>query len=440
MPSRATVGSSDWVCPVSEVDPVDAEGETIAAPDELARLTAIVHVTALGAVATASDLPTAFRSFVEVVRPLAWFDGACVVQSSPEGGPRVAAAEGPVDWQELQGPPLTRAGRRGWEQLWAGESGVVLETTSPSLEPAHQALARAGVRSYLSVPVVAVGEVQAVVLFAATRPESFDGDRRRLLEGAVRSVASAFRLLLLLDGEREAVARLRERSIVKDDFVSTVVHELRSPLTVITGLGELLEQGRVRSTEEQLTLLSRIVVSSKRVSRLVDAVLDVARLDSGVPVRDPVAFDLGALVRGLVTEAARAQPGRSCRAEVPDGLPAAFGDPEACVRVVTNLLSTAQRYSEDDAPLEVVVRARRPQLQVEIGAGGPGVDSDAAPRLLECVSPDRGSAEGSVPGTDLGLDISKRLVEAQGGSIWAESTAGGGQRVCFTVPIAGEER
>lgn len=392
---------------------------------------------AVDAVAAASDLPGAFSAFVEVVRPRAPFDGACFAVRSLEAKLRVVASVGSVDWQALDGRPTTEEGRRAWERFRAGQSMVTVDTT-PSGEPVHQALADAGVRSYLSVPVIAAGEVRAVVFFSASRPGAFSGGGQRALEEAVRATASAFNTLVLLDGEREAVARLRELSSLKNDFVATVVHDLRSPMTVIAGLAELLVSGAELSDEQRSAFLVRIVANTKRLSTLVDAVLDVARLESGDIVYEPTAFDLVALVRDLVDEAALAQPNRPYRLDAPEDMPEAIGDPDLYLRVVTNLLSNADKFSVDDAPVEVLITADQAHLQVRVRDTGPGIDPADVPKLFQRFSRlNRHGVGTAVPGTGLGLYISKQLVEAQGGRIWAESTPGEGSAFCFTVPVAG---
>ncbi|MGQ0432153.1 MAG: sensor histidine kinase [Microthrixaceae bacterium] len=395
---------------------------------------------AVDAVANAPDLPAAFRSFVDIVRPRAAFDAACFAHRSLDEQLRVAVAEGSVDWRALEGRPVTDEGRRAWERFQSGASIVAVDTTRPSAEPVHQALAEAGVRSYLSVPVVAAGEVRAVVFFSAGRPRAFGGDGQKVLEDAVRATARAFHMLMLLDGEREAVARLRELSSLKDDFIATVVHDLRSPMTVISGLAGLLATETDLSDELRVTSLARIVANTKRLSTMVDAVLDVARLEAGGIAYEPTAFDLVALVRDLVDEAALAQPSRSYRLDAPGQLPQAFGDPDTYVRVVTNLLSNAVKFSGDDAPVEVAMAADGAHLRVAVQDHGPGIDEADLPRLFRRFSRVNGHGVGApIPGTGLGLYISKQLVEAQGGRIWVqESTRGQGSCFYFTVPKAEE--
>ncbi len=393
---------------------------------------------AVDAVAGASDLPRAFSAFVNVVRPRAAFDGACFAHRSLDGGLRLAAAEGSVDWRALEGRPVTEEGRRAWERFRAGDSMVTVDTARPSAEPVHQALAEAGVRSYLSVPVIAAGEVRAVVFFSAARPGAFSGGPQLALEDAVRATASAFHMLMLLDGEREAVARLRELTALRDDFVATVVHDLRSPMTVISGLATVLVSGADLSDEQRSAFLERIVANTARLSTLIDAVLDVARLESGDIAYESIAFDLVALVRDLVDEAALAQPHRTYRLDAPEPIPQAFGDPATYLRVVTNLLSNADKFSIEDAPVEVLITTEEALLQVRVRDTGPGIDSADLPKLFQRFSRiNRHGVGALIPGTGLGLYISKQLVEAQGGRIWADSTPGEGSAFCFTVPVAG---
>lgn len=395
-------------------------------------LAGVVH-----AVAAASDLPEAFASFVDIVCVRTPFDSACFVECSPDSEVRVLAMAGSVDWTLLEGHPASELGQLDPQRYRAASSVVVGDNDGEPAEPINRELGRAGVRSYVSVPLVAAREVRALVIFSWSRAWGFAVDAPPGLEDVVSETADAFNMLVLLDRERAAMARLRELDALKNSFVATVVHDLRTPLTVIAGLTHVLLQGANLSDAERSGFLGRIVANTERLSGLVSSVLDISRIESGDAGYDLREFDLRALLGQALEEAGDAEPSRPYRLDAPEQLPLAFGDPDAYLRVVGNLVSNAVKFSPGEAPVEVTITADDSELQVGVRDTGPGIDASDHPRLFQRFSRINGHDPGPrVRGTGLGLYISKQIVEAQGGRIWLESTFGHGATFYFTVPVS----
>lgn len=224
----------------------------------------------------------------------------------------------------------------------------------------------------------------------------------------------------------------REIDEMKSSFVSTVSHELRTPLTMIQGFSELLmarDLGEERSRES----LRQINTAAERLSRLIDDLLSVSRIESGrVEVRaEPVNVE--ETLAGVVSAFGDSRP---VQVRVDETIPPLLADRDKLVQILTNLLSNAMKYSPPAAPVTVSVRRQDGSAEISVEDRGPGIAGEDMPKLFEKFSRlDRGRAP-EARGTGLGLYITRHLVEMHGGSIRVESEPGHGSRFTFSIPIA----
>jgi signal transduction histidine kinase len=299
--------------------------------------------------------------------------------------------------------------------------------------------ARAGMRSFVSTPIVIGGSARAVLTVSSTRNDAFDADSVTFVGDVAALTGGALYTLARLDDERAHTARLRELDQLKNEFVGVVAHDLRSPMTVIAGYVDMVllrwDETTDDTKRELLGVASRNV---KRLSVLVEDVLQVARIEAGDFAFDVRPFDLGALVERTVAEMNDARPDRSVVALVRPGLPLAHADEDRQWQVLTNLLSNAQKFSPEDAPVEVRVEVLPRDLAVSVADRGRGIAPEDLSRLFGKFSR-LGAAPGGEKGTGLGLYICKALVEAQGGTIEAASEPGRGTTLRYTVPRVGSE-
>jgi two-component system phosphate regulon sensor histidine kinase PhoR len=232
------------------------------------------------------------------------------------------------------------------------------------------------------------------------------------------------------------ITELRRLERVRREFVANVSHELRTPLTSIKALVETLAAGARDDPEVADDFLGRIDDEVDRLTGLVEELLDLARLEAGrvvlqIEAADPVAVMTRAAER-LRPHAERA--GLSLRVDAPLGLPAVAVDHARIEQVLINLIHNAIKFTP--AGGDIVVRAHENQgaLVIAVRDSGVGIAPDELPRLFErFYKTDK--ARGST-GTGLGLAIAKHIVQAHGGTIWAQSEPGTGTTVSFTVPIA----
>jgi two-component system, OmpR family, phosphate regulon sensor histidine kinase PhoR len=222
---------------------------------------------------------------------------------------------------------------------------------------------------------------------------------------------------------------------MRSDFVTTVSHELRTPLTSIYGFAEtLLRRDIGFSDEERETFLGYIASESERLTGIVDALLNVARLDSGTLQVDLVATDIGEVLNEAVSEsgAPAMANGHKFVVDLEDGVPAVRADPDKLRQVISQLVENAVKYSPAGAVVRVEARKHPDSVEITVTDVGDGIPDSQIDRVFEKFY--RGSL--ADPGTGLGLFIAQGLVSAMGGKIWVRSEEGTGSRFTFALPVA----
>jgi PAS domain S-box-containing protein len=220
---------------------------------------------------------------------------------------------------------------------------------------------------------------------------------------------------------------------MKSDFVSTVSVELRTPLTSIYGFAQTLLREDVAFGEpERRTFLEFIARESERLTAIVDALLNAARLDTGDIEVSLEATDVARVVKRTLAAAAHESNGHRLVAEVDEPL-AAHADPDKLRQVLDQLVSNAVKFSP--AGSKVVVTARRQGDAVEVAVADQGAGVPAAERE-RIFSKFYKAGDGQGRGTGLGLFIAQGLVQEMGGRIWVDSDEGQGARFAFVLPVA----
>ena len=278
---------------------------------------------------------------------------------------------------------------------------------------------------------------------------------------ALRSIEARVAPLQTPDGEFSGlvavfadITQRRQVEQAKSDFVSFVAHEMRSPLTSISGFSAMLQRAENAPTNGKNALpatsrarfLGLIRNEAERLTRLINNLLDVARLEAGRTIeinRDQ--FDFAPLVK-LALESQRAYSSRhNLVADLPPILPPLSADADKVTQILINLTSNALKYSPG-GNVTVRARAQGEWLEVSVSDEGPGIAPEQRDILFSRFGRTPAAATGagarSKPtGTGLGLFLTRYLVEAHGGKIWVESQAGRGATFTFTLPLAnGDER
>jgi signal transduction histidine kinase/CheY-like chemotaxis protein len=231
------------------------------------------------------------------------------------------------------------------------------------------------------------------------------------------------------------VTHERDMNRVKDEIISVVNHELRTPLASVVGFAELL-LSRELPEEQRRRFLVSIAQEGLRLAALVDELLDLQRLDGG---GEPFTFEACSPHALLERSAATAgpDPDRPIVIEAAPDLPPVRADADRVQQVLSNLLGNARKYSPNGGTIVMSARALEGSVEISVTDQGLGIPPEALPRLFEKLyrvdSPDRREIRGS----GLGLAIVKQIVEVHGGRVRAESAGlGQGARVSLTLPIA----
>jgi signal transduction histidine kinase len=261
---------------------------------------------------------------------------------------------------------------------------------------------------------------------SVTLPVELDGRELWLSFLAVRSsggIVYAFRDLTI---ER----RLDE---AKSDFVASISHELRTPMTAVLGAAmTLLREDIELSPARRRQLLEMIGSQGRRLTQITEDVLLASRLDRGDLNIEREPVDLGDLVRRAVETMREQAPESVTLKTVPNGAATAIGDPDRIEQVLVNLIDNAVKYSPEGGEVTVSTASAAGRVRVEVADEGLGIPASEHDSVFEKFY--RGSEGRAVTGTGLGLYICRELVRRMGGTIGVRSRLGGGSTFYFELP------
>ena len=240
---------------------------------------------------------------------------------------------------------------------------------------------------------------------------------------------------------RAANERLKELDKLKDDFVTTVSHELRTPLTSIRSFSEIVHDHPDLPIEERREFLQIIVQESERLTRLLNDILDLAKMEAGkiewhmadIAPRAAIEQALAA-TKGLVRKHGKVQ----LETALEDDLPIVHVDADRLMQVIVNLISNAVKFSDKETGW-VRLEARREDgaLRVDVRDNGIGIDKKDHSRIFERFQQAGNTLTEKPAGTGLGLPISREILRHFSGEIWVESEIGKGATFSFRIPAAG---
>ncbi|RZL96203.1 MAG: histidine kinase [Variovorax sp.] len=297
----------------------------------------------------------------------------------------------------------------------------------------------------------AIGSASARVMVASVVEEEALGldDVMRILDEASRETAALRAHSQALEEKSlslerataklsEANDQLKSLDRLKDDFMSSVTHELRTPLTSIRALTELMVDDPGMDAGQRQQFLGLVVAETERLTRLVNQVLDMAKIESGLAEWRSVEVDLCALLRQAVQTTGELFRERGARVELrlPEALPPLKADPDRLMQVVINLLSNAAKFVPPrEGRVEVGLRSEAHRVIITVQDNGPGIPPGQQALVFEKFR-QGGDAAQRPQGTGLGLPISRRIVEHFGGRMWLDSEPGRGACFGFELPLA----
>jgi two-component system sensor histidine kinase KdpD len=266
-----------------------------------------------------------------------------------------------------------------------------------------------------------------------SEPHAFDNpEQLHLLETFANQTALAIERAALADEAQASQVRM-ETERLRNSLLSSVSHDLRTPLATITGAATtILESGARLDQRTQQELLESVRDEAERLNRLVQNLLEMTRIESGAiqlhkdwhPIEEVVGAALGRLAKSLGT--------RRVTVSIPPDLPLVRIDDVLIEQVFVNLLDNAVKYTPPDSAIRIIVTATDQSVTAEVADHGPGLPKGQEALVFEKFY--RAAPEGR-RGAGLGLAICRGVVLAHGGRIWAHNLPEGGVAFLFTLPL-----
>lgn len=321
----------------------------------------------------------------------------------------------------------------------AGESkGASLNPDSPEIAPALQR------GEFVTRPAEPGGLPHRLIapLRRETRTHALIGVQRRA--APFTPEAQAF-LLRLAEHSALAVENTRlyqavqQANLAKSQFVSLVSHELKNPMTSIRGFADLIRQGMTGAVSAQASeFLDTIVDNVDQMAALVSDLSDISRIETGRLRLQLAAVPMARYIQETVSAMRPQIDARhhTLTLDLATGMPPAYADRTRLVQVVTNLLSNACKYTPDGGRISIAAQARQERVHVAVTDSGIGMSKEDLARLFTQFFRSEDPAVREQPGWGLGLNVTRRLVELQGGEMGVSSELGKGSTFWFTLPVA----
>ncbi len=283
-------------------------------------------------------------------------------------------------------------------------------------------------RATMIVPLVSRGQTLGVITAAAPRGRSFTEEDLSLCVDLARHGSFAIdNAHLYLDAQQAVRAR--------EQVLAIVSHDLRNPLNTVTLAAQLLQTSEMTGDDREQ--VDMIVLSAKRMNRLIADLLDITRLEGGkrLPI-EPEAVDASSMLKEVYelfkSQAVAQQIALQC--ETAEGTPQVFADRHRVIQVLSNLIGNALKFTPSGGTIECVAERAAGEVVFRVVDTGPGIRKEDLGRIF---SPYWQSERAERMGAGLGLPIVKGIVESHGGRIWVESEEGRGTRFYFTLPVTG---
>ena len=238
-------------------------------------------------------------------------------------------------------------------------------------------------------------------------------------------------------GVFQDVTAQKESERQREEWTSMIAHDLRQPVTAITGYVGLLLRESAPLPPSVVKKIEHVRASAQNLNRMIADLLDVSRIEADRLTLQCEMVSLPSLVQAVVERARDATVSHPVRVEVHRPVSEVMADPGRIEQVLTNLLSNAAKYGEPESSITVRIGQRVTEVEVSVLNRGRGIPPDEMPRLFQRFYRTPEARDGRVAGLGLGLYITKGLVEAHGGRIWAESIPGELTTFTFTLPIRG---
>jgi PAS domain S-box-containing protein len=313
---------------------------------------------------------------------------------------------------------------------------VVVQDTAVGTFSVDRVLADAGVRSYVLMPLVADDRVFATLNVSFGEPGAVTPRIVRRLAAVAEAIGTPLARRIEFEDMARGVWRRDQLVRLQRDSVALITHDMGTPLSVIVATADSLREEWTELAEgTRLEGIDAIVRNGEKLMRLVEQDLQLALIDGQELPYAICAFDLAPQIERIVDDLATTTDARfSVQIERP--LPLVRADEQRSWQILANLLSNAVKFSPAGTLIDVGAVARNGMVHVSVRDHGRGIADGDVGKLFRKFSRVKGADDSSAHGTGLGLYLSKRMVEAQGGEIWVDSEPGAGSTFTYTLPRA----
>jgi GAF domain-containing protein len=351
----------------------------------------------------------------------------------------IARGQGSEELMKLYPLPFDPEAMPSARAISEGRIIEVLDASAPDLPPLVASAARAGkFRSGAFVPLIREGEGIGTIVLTHPKPGFRLTDKQRaLVQTFADQAVIAIENVRLFRELEEKSRQLEEASQHKSQFLASMSHELRTPLNAILGFNEMI-LGQVYGDvpQDMQEPLKDIQTSGKHLLRLINNVLDLAKIEAGrmeLALADYSVHDMVESVRSTLRPLA-AEKGLEFLAKVPADVPLAHGDGGRLAQCLLNLAGNSLKFTKAGR-VEIGVAQENGRIRFHVADTGIGIAADKIASLFTEFKQTDATIASEYGGTGLGLSITKKFVEMHGGRIWVESEPGKGSTFLFEVPL-----
>jgi GAF domain-containing protein len=409
----------------------------------------VSQLTALGevgqAISSTLDLETVLKTIVSRAVQLTGLDaGAIYEYDEPAEQFHLRAAENFSEevLEVLRSTPIRRGDGAVGGTAVAREPIQVHETQDEGYKSRFRDLIiRTGRRALLAVPLMHEEHIVGALAVHRNTPGPFPPEVVDLLKTFATQSVLAIQNARLFREIAEKGRQLEVASQHKSQFLASMSHELRTPLNALLGFNEMIlgeVYGEVPG--EMKPPLAQMQASGKHLLRLINNVLDLAKIEAGrmeLALSDYSVHDTVESVRSVLRPLA-ADKGLEFFAAVPEDIPLAYGDPGRITQCLMNLAGNSLKFTKAGR-VEIFVRLEDARLRYSVTDTGIGIPADKIESLFTEFKQTDATIASEYGGTGLGLSITKKFVEMHGGRIWVESEPGRGSTFSFEIPLRAQE-
>ena len=316
-----------------------------------------------------------------------------------------------------------------------GNNPLIIENVTENGEPFLTSLARGGYKSYVGIPLKALGESIGIMGVATQTERAFTPNEVELLVAIGREVSIAVRNAQLYE-EASSVRALRELDALRTELLANVSHELRTPLAAIKGFANSLLQPDVKFDESiWRSFVQTIDSEADRLNSLIEGLLTMSRLEARALELKKERHSLAEVVESLRGRLTNLTLRHNLQVNIPEELPAVQVDEARIAEVLSNLVENAAKYSPEGTAITLEAHLEGEEVIVTVSDEGNGIPSELQQKVFDRFYRVENPAARRKSGAGLGLCICKGIMEAHGGRIWLESKVGQDTTFGFSLPI-----